>query len=724
MTDHDSAKDGPRALVRAPEEGPASAGIGPGGRAPRWWCFRRPAAVLEATTLGEVPAVLAEAEEAARTRRLWALGFLAYEASPAFDPALVTHRPLRGVPLAWFALFPDPEVVRGGRVPGGAPRAGERAGRLGSPGLRASLTDREYLAAVAAVRRDIARGETYQANLTYRLRTLLDGGAGASATAPGEVFRRLVQGQPSPFATFLESGAPGGWAVCSVSPELFFERRGRRMSCRPMKGTAPRGATEEEDRRLAAELRASAKERAENLMIVDMVRNDLGRIARTRSVRADRLFTVERYPTVLQMTSEVSGESGAPLAEVFRALFPCASVTGAPKVRTMEILRRLEKDPRGLYTGALGWIAPGGDARFSVAIRTAWMARDPGGSVGRGPGADGAAGRRWRVEYGTGSGVVWDSDPERELAETRTKAVALRRALGMPAEPGWERPGTCREEGASPGVGAATGRPGAGASSTGEDQDFQLLETLLWTPRRGFALLGRHLERLARSARELGFAVDTGAAGESLEAAVRDLPARHHRVRLLAERSGGITVQVLPAGPTRRPWRIALAAAPIDPDEPLLTHKTTRRGLYERALERVRAEDPELDDVLLWNDRGELAESTVANLVLAPRGRSGPLLTPPVRSGLLPGTFRAELLVRGRVREAILAPEDLAQAERVYLVSSVRGWIPAVVVGIGKNEPERAVPTEDGASRRPWTGVPGGVSLPPRRAPEEDHDRR
>lgn len=745
MTDHDSAKDGPRGLIRAPEENPTArgapvpTGAAQRGRPPRWWCFRGAAAILEAATLGDVPGVLAEAEEAARKRGLWALGFVTYEAAPAFDAALVTHRPPRGVPLAWFALFPDPEVVRQDRAPGASPKNGGRADRSDSPVLQASLTDREYLAAVAAVRREISRGETYQANLTYRLR------AGLETRGPDEVFRRLVQGQPSTFATFLEAGSPaGGWAVCSVSPELFFERRGRRIDCRPMKGTAPRGATAEEDRRSAGELRASAKERAENLMIVDMVRNDLGRIAQTGTVRVDRLFTVEEYPTVLQMTSEVSAESDEPLVDVFRALFPCASVTGAPKVRTMEILRRLEPDPRGLYTGALGWIAPGGNARFSVAIRTAWMAPEPGrgteslegGVVGsprhRGPGSSAVGGSgiawgsggRWRIEYGTGSGVVWDSDPVRELAETRTKAVALRRALEVPGVPGQEPPVGHRAEAPAPRLDTAAG-PSAGALIPAEEaRDFELVETLLWTPRRGYALLERHLERLNRSARELGFAVDRGSARDALAAAARQLPARHHRVRLLAHRSGRVTVETRVAGPTRRPWRLALADTPFDPDEPLLGHKTTRRDRFERALERARAGDPGVDDVLLWNARGELAESTVANLVVAPRGRRGPLLTPPVRSGLLPGTFRAELLARGRVREAILAPEDLSGAWGVYLVSSVRGWIPAAVVGIGKNHSDRAVATDDGAPRRPWRELATGGPQPGRPADEEDHDRR
>ncbi|HUF77543.1 MAG TPA: chorismate-binding protein, partial [Thermoanaerobaculia bacterium] len=461
-----------------------------------------------------------------------------------------------------------------------------------------------------------------------------------------------------------------GAAVCSVSPELFFSRRGRKLLCRPMKGTAPRGRSAEEDLGLAEELRRSPKERAENLMIVDMVRNDLGRIARPGSVRVRRLFAVERYATVQQMTSEVDAESDAGLAEVFAALFPSASVTGAPKVRTMELLAALETTPRGLYTGAIGYVAPGGEARFSVAIRTAWIDRGaaagPSGDGARSPGAGDEQGP-W-LEYGTGGGIVWDSDPARELAETRTKALVLVRAL--------------------------EGRPVA-------EPALRLLETILWRPDTEFALLERHLARLAASAAELGFALDLDLVRSRLAALASELDARSRprwrlRVRLLAGPAGELALEPRPLEPLRRPWTVALAAEPVDRRDPYLRHKTTRRELYERALGEARARTvreigtreapaaPGLDDVLLWNREGELTESTVANLVLRLDGR---LVTPPAASGLLPGTFRAELLARGRVEEQALTVADLARAEAIYLVNSLRGWIPARLVPSRAPEP-------------------------------------
>ena len=602
------------------------------GRGGPWWRFAAPKAVLRAERAEEVPALLREVE-AATAAGLWAVGFVAYEAAAGFDPALVTRGAAAGgeaaVPPAWFALFAEPRPEEGPR-----PAA---AGALPAPRLRPTLSDAAYLAGVEAIRAAIARGDTYQANLSYRLRGSLAGGP-----EPPALFAALDRSQPSPYAAYLELGRQ---AVCSVSPELFFERRGPHLLCRPMKGTAPRGRTAAEDRELAATLRRSPKERAENLMIVDMVRNDLGRIARPGSVSVRSLFDVTRYPTVHQMTSDVEAETGAGLAEVFGALFPSASVTGAPKVRTMEILAGLETSPRGVYTGAVGWVAPGGDARFNVAIRTAWIdrgARAPWAEAAEAPGDEGGGGP-W-LEYGIGGGIVWDSVPERELAETRTKALVL---------------------------------------TAGRVEPFRLLETLLWRPGAGYVLLERHLERLAGSAEYFEFPLDLGEVERRLAELDRSLRGRgatgetgprRHRVRLLVDPAGAVSVEASPLERTRRPWRVALAAEPVDPGDPFLRHKTTRREVYERALAEARRRRPGLDDVLLRSPAGELTESTLANLVLR---LDGELLTPPAGAGLLPGTLRAELLARGRIREATLTLADLARADGVYLINSLRGWIPA-----------------------------------------------
>jgi para-aminobenzoate synthetase/4-amino-4-deoxychorismate lyase len=382
---------------------------------------------------------------------------------------------------------------------------------------------------------------------------------------------------------------------------------------RPMKGTRPRGRFGEEDRRLAAELVASEKERAENLMIVDMVRNDLGRLAEPGSVVVEERFAVERYPTVWQMTSTVAARSPARLPELFTALFPCASVTGAPKPATMRRIRELEPTPRGVYCGAVGLVAPGGRARFAVAIRTLELD---------------LVSRHFR--YGVGSGVTWDSEPAAEWRECLDKARVL--------------------DGARPG--------------------FELLETMRWRAGRGVELLDLHLERLAGSADYFGFALpDVAALRAAVLARGAALAAGDHRLRLRFGRDGTTAIDTEPFAPERHAWRIAIAAEPVDSRDPRLFHKTTDRALYDRA----RAGAPDADEVLLVNERGELTEGTRTNLFVQ---FGGEWVTPPLDSGLLPGVFRTSLLRAGRVIEAPLHPRDLRRAHRIRLGNALRGFVP------------------------------------------------
>jgi len=602
----------------------------------------------------EVRPCLAEVARRVEADGLWAVGFVAYEAAPAFDAALAAREPdpEAGLPLAWFALCPAPEESAGPDVL----RAAAGAYEVGP--WQPSVGEGAYRAAVEEVRRRIAAGDTYQANLTYRL-------AAPFAGDPRGLFLDLAAAQGWP-------GAPGGGcaayldagrhAICCASPELFFAREGERVVCRPMKGTAPRGLTSEDDRRRAAALAASAKERAENLMIVDMVRNDLGRVAEPGSVETPRRLAVERYPTVLQMTSTVTARSRAAWPELVAALFPCASITGAPKPSTTGILAGLETTPRGVYTGAVGWLAPGGRSRFAVAIRTAVVDRDRG-----------------RAEYGVGGGIVWDSDPERELAETRVKARVLPAGRGP--------------------------RPG--------EEPFELLETLAWSPESGFALLPEHLARLAASAEYFGFPFDEGEAGRTLATAVEawreaiDHAGGPLRVRLRLSADGGLWPDVEPLDEGPEPVPVALAAEPIDPGDRFLYHKTTRRAVYERALAEARRRVPEAADVLLWNPAGQVTESAVASLVATVGGLR---VTPPVGCGLLPGTLRGRLVARGEVREQAVALAQLLAAGRageLWLVSSVRGRRHARLVG---GVPER-LRTAAGANAAAAAGA--GTALAP-----------
>jgi para-aminobenzoate synthetase/4-amino-4-deoxychorismate lyase len=384
-----------------------------------------------------------------------------------------------------------------------------------------------------------------------------------------------------------------------------------------MKGTAARACEGGEDEERAARLRLSEKERAENVMIVDMMRSDMGRIASPGSVRVPSLFELEKYPTVWQMTSTVVASTKASVSEIFGALYPSASVTGAPKIRTMRILSQLERSPRGVYTGAIGTFSPGRQASFRVAIRTAVVDRVRG-----------------EAEYGVGGGIVWDSTAGAEYDE----CLAKMRLLGA------RRP------------------------------RFSLLETILWTPEVGFFLLDLHLDRLRASARYFDFPLDEAEVARRLRS-VSDRPgASERRVRLLVGPDGEVSVEAAERTAAGGKLRVALAPRPIDPSDCFLYHKTTHRQAYDEA----RAAVPESEDVLLWNPRGEITESCAANVVVEVNGRP---LTPPIASGLLGGTYRRHLLDRGEITEGVVTREELLASPRVWLINSVAGRREASLIG-------------------------------------------
>lgn len=557
-----------------------------------WLYFRQPARLVIAWQASQVIPALQQIEQEVEQGGRHAAGFLAYEAAPAFDPAFQVYPlPGRPFPLLWFGIFDPPECLPRQALPG-------EPSRLPGEWL-ADITEHAYRRSIRKIKSYIAHGETYQVNFTYRLHT-------ACPESAWGVFTSLVGDAPPPFAGYLETG---GWAIGSLSPELFFSLDGNQITSRPMKGTAPRGLTTADDRRQAAWLKRSAKNRAENVMIVDMVRNDLGRIAQTGSVQVPRLFEVEKYPTVWQMTSTVQAETHASLAEIFGALFPPASITGAPKIRTMQLIHTLESSPRRIYTGTLGYYAPGRQACFNVAIRTLLV--------------DQAA---RLAEYGVGGGIVWDSQPAEEWRETQTKA----RALAEPARP------------------------------------FELLETLRWTPGEGWYLLNGHLRRLAQSAEYFDYPLDLAGLRAGLDDLAASFGSQPQRVRLQLNRAGELTLEGQPLLPGGNPIQVCLAKEPIASRNRFLYHKTTRREIYTQAL----ASRPGYADVLLWNERQELTESTIANLVVELDGRR---YTPPVHCGLLAGVYRAWLLETGQVEERVLPLDELPRFHRIFLVNSVRG---------------------------------------------------
>ncbi|MCL4691043.1 MAG: aminodeoxychorismate synthase component I [Candidatus Hydrogenedentes bacterium] len=550
----------------------------------RW--FRDPVAVCVAERLEEVAPCLAAVAEHV-TKGHYAAGFLSYEAAQAFDKALRCHA-ASPLPLAWFGVYEEPAEDS---------TPDDESFAVGA--WEASLSRDAYVERVQRLRALIAAGDTYQVNFTFPLRATFQGSAHAW-------FRALCNAQPTDHAAFLDLGRH---KIVSVSPELFFERDGLTLRVRPMKGTASRGRFPEEDEAQARALAASNKNRAENVMIVDLLRNDLGRIGETGSVCVERLFDVERYPTLWQMTSTIACEARASVPEIFAALFPSGSVTGAPKVRTMEIIREFEDGPRGVYCGTIGYWEPSGRAAFNVAIRTATVDTETG-----------------TVEYPVGSGITWDSAPDGEFEECLAKAAVL----------------------------------------TAHRPEFSLLESILYEG--GYFLLDRHLDRLAASARYFDIPFDMGALRAALDVAARDFIDVPLKVRLLVDRDGCYRIESAPA-PVAESVRVGLARTPVNSIDIFLFHKTTHRTAYETA----RASRPDCDEVLLWNERGEITESTAANVVVELDGR---MVTPPVSCGLLAGTFRAELLARGEIAEGVITVDDLARCSAIHLVNSVRLWIP------------------------------------------------
>ncbi|MEN3111663.1 aminodeoxychorismate synthase component I [Uliginosibacterium paludis] len=456
-----------------------------------------------------------------------------------------------------------------------------------------------------AVRRVLAyiqAGDCYQINLTFPF-------DGAIYGHPLALFQRLREAQPVAHGVLIHDGTD--W-VLSRSPELFVERKGKRLSCRPMKGTAARHADPAQDSANAAALLASDKERAENLMIVDLIRNDLGRLTPAGGVSVARLFELETYASVFQLTSSIHAEPAeADFATTMSALFPCGSVTGAPKIRAMQIIGELEDDARGLYCGALGWLAPDGDFSLNVPIRTLMVSAD----------------RRCRLN--TGSGIVADSNPVAEYQECLAKAAFARQT----------------------------------AESLG------LIETLRWDGTR-FPLLAGHLARLERSAHTLGFAHEPDRI-EAEFARLQDRLAKTPvRVRLLLARNGSFEIETAPLTPLPPENLFALADWALDETDPRLCHKTTARVFYDDALKL--ATQRGLFDLLFCNRRGELAEGARSNLFIE---RDGALLTPALSCGVLPGVLRASLLKQGTAREAVLYPEDLVRADRIWLGNALRGLV-------------------------------------------------
>jgi len=572
--------------------------------------------VLIAGEHSEVLEVIEAAEHRAQAEQLHAVGYVAYEASHAFDRKF----PKRdiAIPLVCFALFTGEtklESLTDLYTPADA-----------SPDhWQLTESQQSFESKVSHIREMIGAGEVYQINLTSRMRqsevvTLAD-------------FARWSQDMP--YAVYLEGPE---LTLCSASPELFFQREDGVVWSKPMKGTVGRRSEAIADESSAVWLQQSRKNRAENVMITDMVRNDLARISSTGKVSVDELFGVERYPSVWQMTSTVKSEVDASVAEIFSALFPAASITGAPKRAALEVIDDLEEEPREIYTGAVGRIKPSGATCFNVAIRTAWSSTATGDS-----------------RFGSGCGIVWDSDPTEEFEELKTKA----RILQQP------------------------------------DPQFHLFETM-GIVNGEIPRLSRHLFRLANSAQYWSFDFDAEAAKRHLDDVLKQVangPADSgqsgstFRLRLQLDRHGVLThrIEAIELSPMRSLQskeelhsdqlpvvELALVQTAVSADDTFLTHKTSRREAYDRAMEEI----PGGCEPVMFNTSGNVTESAIANIVYQMDGK---LFTPPLADGLLPGVLRDELLDKGVITERTLPVVDLKSVEGFWLINSLRGWRKAIL---------------------------------------------
>tara|TARA_B100000686_G_C16791358_1_gene978943 strand:- start:1046 stop:2977 length:1932 start_codon:yes stop_codon:yes gene_type:complete len=585
-------------------------------------CFFDFCGQIEARKPDQVISAMDEVQDAVENG-CHAAGFMTYEAASGFEPVMQTHE-LNSMPLLWFGLFKRREVVPLKFV--------QKLDSYTIGNWQPSMNRSAYSSAVADIHGYIAKGDTYQVNFTNRLRAPFSGDDAA-------FFVDLCKSQRSRYCAFVDIGSH---AILSASPELFFSLRDGRLRMRPMKGTRHRGRWLSEDNAIIAEMSCDPKERAENVMIVDMLRNDLGRISTPGSIVVEKLWETERYETVNQLVSHINSQinHGVRLTELFQALFPCGSVTGAPKIRTMELISELEKDPRGVYTGCIGYISPIHDrtskkscgnfeACFNVAIRTVCIDRE-----------------QECAEYGVGSGVTHDSSDEGEFEECRIKARVL-----TERRPEFDLFETLRFESVP-------------TRTQSEKNSFNLESS--------YFLLDRHLSRLCDSAAFFGFVYDEKKIRQELVRYAENINKRsgYYRVKVILTRCGDLSVEGQPLKiNSHRPIRVVIARDAVSSEDIFLYHKTTHRSVYEQRLSAHR----NCEEVLLQNERGELTEGTLGNVVVV---LGGCRWTPQKESGLLAGTYRNELLNLGEIKERVIKVEEIQMAEKLYLINSVRCWVP------------------------------------------------
>lgn len=532
----------------------------------------------------------------------WLSGYFSYEFGYWLEPALYHLRQKTGLPLVWLGACKKPLLIN--RDPSYR-RPLDRQLSYNIKNITPDISRREYFSKIGRIKKYIEQGLTYETNFTFKIKFDFRGDI-------LDIYLNLRRSQPTPYSALINTGES---AVLSLSPELFFRQQDRKIATRPMKGTFSRGFTLEEDINNRELLKASKKIRAENLMIVDLLRNDLGRIC--QKVRAAKLFEIEKHPTLYQMTSTVEGRlrDDVEIKDIFSSLFPSGSVTGAPKIKTMEIIKHLEREPRGIYTGAIGYISPLKAACFNVAIRTV-LIRD-----GKG-------------ELGVGGGIVYDSSEAAEYDEALLKAKFL------------------------------TERP----------TRFSLIETIRWERGKGYYLLGSHIARLRDSCSYFSVHLDTAKLRTELKNLEKGIDEGKWRVRVLVSQRGEIDMEKEILENVEVPVRVKISSQRVNPDDVFLYHKTTRRDLYDK--ERMKARRKGFFETIFLNTKEEITEGSITNIfVLKDRN----LYTPPVKCGLLRGVLRERLLREGKAQEKVIYRKDVLGADKVYVGNSVRGLLEAKI---------------------------------------------
>ncbi|CQR46472.1 Aminodeoxychorismate synthase component 1 [Paraliobacillus sp. PM-2] len=554
--------------------------------------FGNPIDVYQSTDINQVIPILKKVEKAINDG-YYAAGFVSYEAAPAFDHNYKVVCTKSDFPLIYFAIFNEPEPNKS--------CAFTESESYHVSDWSFISNYKQYDKGIKAIKRAIKNGDTYQVNYTTQMEADFSGD-------PYTLYQQLKYNQKAGYSAYMELD---NYQILSASPELFFQVQNGKIITKPMKGTSRRGRFFQEDECLKQQLYESEKERAENLMIVDLLRNDLGKIAKLGSVKVTKQLEIESYPTVHQMTSTITADLNTHrIIDWFQALFPCGSITGAPKMKTMEYIAALEQNPRGVYCGAIGYFTPKQEAIFNVPIRTVVIDK-----------------RTKKATYGVGSGVTWDSKVKNEYEELKTKAKLL----------------------------------------TEKRSAFQLIETIL-LEQGSYPLEAYHVKRLAESAKYFNIPFSKEKVNKTLEKIKHQLDVGKYKVRLLLDLNGELHKSVEELSNTPESVECELASYPIDKTNVFHYHKTTNRSIYQEHV----TNNPSIFSVLLWNDQEEITEFTFGNVVVE---LDGQLFTPPLSAGLLPGTYRDYLLEHHMIKERTITKKEVMAACNVWFINSLRGWI-------------------------------------------------